>query len=400
MRAKGYLGIVLFLIGISLVGYTLANGPRPFAVGDSVVVIQPVQINGYLGGTTDPAYGQYTYPLGTPTITLRATAFPGFAFDHWTVNGATYSNNPYTIQNTPGGVYIVYAYFSQPGPATTTIYVSTPPTADVGVAFPFTGQLTYNGQGLGGQSIVCQALNGTVWTNLQTTSTDGNGNFAFSISLPTARTWIIRASYAGFGVYYAPCARVATVVVGTPVTYTLNLSVQGTGSVDVPLGNNVYPDGTVVTIHVLSGSLTSWTMDNVRYYTSPINVTMSQNHNVTVVFTGVTTDHVLTIEIEGQGTLNLQPGNYSYAQGTIVALNVTSGTVQYWIADGSSQQTGSIPTSITMTSDHVLIVHFATTTPSSDMPQFIAGFSLMAIGGVLTYSGRETVPKVRRKTPP
>lgn len=48
------------------------------------------------GGTTDPAAGSYTAPLGS-VVAVTATPYQGYVFDHWTLNGVTYTQNPIQV---------------------------------------------------------------------------------------------------------------------------------------------------------------------------------------------------------------------------------------------------------------------------------------------------------------
>jgi hypothetical protein len=49
------------------------------------------------GGTTDPAAGSYTAPLGS-VVAVTATPYQGYVFDHWTLNGVTYTQNPTQVR--------------------------------------------------------------------------------------------------------------------------------------------------------------------------------------------------------------------------------------------------------------------------------------------------------------
>jgi len=74
----------------------------------------------------------------------------------------------------------------------------------------------------------------------------------------------------------------------TGTTYVI-LSVSGQGSVNLAPGVYTYPTGTVVSIYIVSGSLSYWTLDGTSMGTQPINFIMNINHQITIVFSGGTT---------------------------------------------------------------------------------------------------------------
>jgi hypothetical protein len=48
------------------------------------------------GGTTNPAPGTYTYNYGS-SVTVTASAYPGYYFSYWNLDGATVYGNPITV---------------------------------------------------------------------------------------------------------------------------------------------------------------------------------------------------------------------------------------------------------------------------------------------------------------
>jgi hypothetical protein len=247
------------------------------------------------------------------------------------------------------------------------------------------------------QAITLQRLNGTTWQDLQTVNTVSGGGYSFPVTSSVPTVYNFRTTYAGYQIFYSPAtSTMKTTVVGS-TTYTLTLTVQGQGFVDVAVGTHTYDAGTVVTINILSGVLSYWTLDGTQKTTTPISITMGQNHVVAVVFTTPPNNKKLTVQIEGEGTINLAPGDYTYPAGTIVTPTVTSGTVEYWTVDGGAKQTGLI--TVTMNADHLLLVHFSSPSISLNMPQLFLGFTFLGGGSYLAYDDHKTLPTTtKRKT--
>jgi len=62
------------------------------------------------GGTTDPYPGTYTYFEGT-TVTVTATAYSGYTFNHWELDGSGNYSNPINVtMNTDHTLYAVFTY--------------------------------------------------------------------------------------------------------------------------------------------------------------------------------------------------------------------------------------------------------------------------------------------------
>ncbi len=94
-----------------------------------------------IGGTTLPAPGSYTHPEGT---TLGVAAFPdaGYNFDHWILDGETYTTNPLPILMDKD--HTLTAYFSEEAPPPPETYKLTISSTIGGTTDPTPGIYTYD----------------------------------------------------------------------------------------------------------------------------------------------------------------------------------------------------------------------------------------------------------------
>jgi hypothetical protein len=83
----------------------------------------------------------------------------------------------------------------------------------------------------------------------------------------------------------ATTATIATTSTQAGPTYTLTLYVSGQGSTSLTPGVYAYPTGTVVSLYIVSGSLSYWTLDGTSMGTQPINFIMTTNHQINIIFT-------------------------------------------------------------------------------------------------------------------
>ena len=88
------------------------------------------------GGTTDPLPGSYKYPENT---TVKVTAIPdtGYNFDHWILDGITYTSNPVNVLMDAD--HTLTAYFSEVSPPPPETYNLTIVAATGGTTEPIPG---------------------------------------------------------------------------------------------------------------------------------------------------------------------------------------------------------------------------------------------------------------------
>ena len=139
-------------------------------------------------------------------------------------------------------------------------------------------------------------------------------------------------------------------------TYSLNVNVDGSGSVDPSSGT--YVSGNTVEIEAIADP--GWTFDHwsgdLTGSTNPDTITMDSDKTVTAHF--IQCQYTLTINTVGDGTVTKTPNQATYTYGTPVELEATAEpgwTFDHWSGD----LTGSTnPDTIIMDSDKTVTAHF------------------------------------------
>ena len=165
-------------------------------------------------------------------------------------------------------------------------------------------------------------------------------------------------------------------------TYTLTTSVlpAGTGNIIKNPEGTVFYEGDIVTLTAIPA--TGWQFDgwsgDASGTTSPINVTMNANKNITANFSQIVNPpgtFSLTISVIGQGTTN-PSGTNSYDENIVVAVTAipASGWLFYtWSGNAS----GSNPNiNVTMNANKAIVATFyeeGTSPPFNMMPWLIGG---------------------------
>jgi hypothetical protein len=73
-----------------------------------------LSISSGAGGTTNPSPGYYWNDLGTP-VSVTAVEYTNYDFDHWTLDGEYYTQNPITVTMTQSQ-HNLQAHFTYVGP--------------------------------------------------------------------------------------------------------------------------------------------------------------------------------------------------------------------------------------------------------------------------------------------
>src|SRR6185503_9460327 len=103
----------------------------------------------------------------------------------------------------------------------------------------------------------------------------------------------------------------------TQITYTLNVTVVGSGSVAKNPDMANYPSGSVVQLTATANAgwvFSGWSGD-LSGSNNPENITMDSNKNVTATFTQVT--YTLNVTVVGSGTVTKNPDQATYNSGDI-----------------------------------------------------------------------------------
>jgi len=143
--------------------------------------------------------------------------------------------------------------------------------------------------------------------------------------------------------------------------YTLDISVDGSGTTDPIPGTHTYSEGTIVdleAIHDLGWSFDYWDGDVADPNSAITNITMDVNKIVTAYFTE---DHyILTVSTVGDGVVDVVPDKEFYLYGEepqLTAVADTDWTFDHWGGDLSGNTN---PTTIFMDGNKDVIATFTT----------------------------------------
>ncbi len=295
-------------------------------IGDGSVSIDPASIGG-------------VYDEGT-VVTLVATANSGSQFDLW--SGSSTSAND-TITIVMDGNKNVTANFSViPVPTYT---------------------LTANVSGDGSVSLDPQPVNGkyeegTVVT--LTASANAGSQFDNWSGSVTGATNPVTITMNGDKNITA-----AFSLIPVP-TYTLTANVTGNGSVtlDPQPVNGRYEEGTVVTVTASanSGSQFDGWSGSVTGATNPVTITMNGDKNITAAFSLIPVPtYTLTANVSGNGsvTLDPQPVNGRYEEGTVVTVTASANSGSQFDGWSGSVTGATNPVTITMNGDKNITAAFS-----------------------------------------
>lgn len=147
------------------------------------------------------------------------------------------------------------------------------------------------------------------------------------------------------------------------VTYKVSLAVDGSGSTTPRPGDGVYDSGT--TVNVTAVPAAGWKFDHWSGDASGTSPAIAQlidgNKSLTAKFTRVS--YILTLAVDGSGTIDPPVGGHSYDAGTPV--NLTAVPAKGWKFDkwtGSVTDAASASTTVTMKADSLVTAIFTKTT--------------------------------------
>jgi uncharacterized repeat protein (TIGR02543 family) len=148
--------------------------------------------------------------------------------------------------------------------------------------------------------------------------------------------------------------------------YTLTTNTAGQGSITLDPPGGIYNEDTVVTLTADPAS--GWQFDgwsgDLSGTANPTTITMGSNKTVTAIFTEVIVPpYTLTVNIVGQGSVDLNPPGGTYDEDTVVTLTATP-PASGWQFDGwSGDLSGTAnPTTIIMDSNKTVTATFVTCT--------------------------------------
>jgi len=143
--------------------------------------------------------------------------------------------------------------------------------------------------------------------------------------------------------------------------YTLTIIIEGSGTVTKNPDQTTYEYGQVVTL--TANPATGWHFDHwegdLSGNENPTTITMDENKVVTANFSAI--HYILSISVQGQGTVTKNPNQAWYVYGTVVTLTANPAAYwrfNHWAGDLTGNQN---QTTITMNGNKSVIANFTTT---------------------------------------
>jgi uncharacterized repeat protein (TIGR02543 family) len=147
----------------------------------------------------------------------------------------------------------------------------------------------------------------------------------------------------------------------SPTQYTLEINVNGNGSVSKSPDQAAYNEGTSVSLTATSAAgqqFTGWGGDATGT-TNPLNVIMSANKSITATFAPVApAQYTLTVGVSGNGSVSKNPDQATYDNGTNVSLTATPAAGQQFTGWSGDASTTTNPLSVTVNSNKNITANF------------------------------------------
>jgi uncharacterized repeat protein (TIGR02543 family) len=252
-----------------------------------------------------PSQASYTYGS---TVQLTPVAAAGWTFSRWS-GALSGSANPATI--TMSGNKAVTVTFTQ------NRYTLTISTSGSGSTSPSTGSRSY---GSGSQvQVTATPASGWSFSHWHLDGADAGSSNPTTVTMNSAHT--LQAVF-------------------TQNTYTLTVSVTGSGSTTPAAGSYVYSTGSSVPVTaspVAGWSFDHWVLDGSSVGSAnPYTVLMNGGHTLGAVFTQ--DQYTLSVNISGQGSVSKSPSQATYTYGASVQMTATPAagwTFMGWSGDAS-----------------------------------------------------------------
>ena len=172
--------------------------------------------------------------------------------------------------------------------------------------------------------------------------------------------------------------------------HSLTIKVNGAGFVTPSVGDHSYTYGTVVDISATSDSgykFDGWTGEVVDAKLASTTVTIDSDKTIIANFSRIT--HMLTIEVNGAGSVNPSVGNHTYTDGTVLNISATPDTGHQfdgWTGEVADASLAS--TTVIIDSDKTIIANFSKAQPTTLLLGAIIAGGIAAISGVVWLVAR------------
>jgi uncharacterized repeat protein (TIGR02543 family) len=262
----------------------------------------------------------------------------------------------------------------------------------------FYGTVLVNGSNVPDGTIISAWIGGVNCAETGTFTYEGESVYTIGVPPDNPNTTVIEGGVEGdtivFHIGSGTADQTGTWHAGTNVElnltatqYTLTVSVVGNGSVDLDPSGGTYNAGTVVQLTANPDSgwqFTDWSGD-LSGSTNPTSITMNGNRSVTATFEPIP-QYDLTVNIVGEGSVDLVPSGGTYYESTDVELTAVpdSGWIfSVWTGDLDGNAN---PETITMDDDKTVTATFVKTEINVD--KTAEPTSLPEPGGTVTFTIR------------
>ncbi len=261
-------------------------------------------------GNTEPLEGTHTYVKGTE-VTVTATPDEGWYFDGWTGDHEN-ANREITIIIDDNKILTANFDEIREGEQVLTINVDGEGTTE-----PKPGDHIYDK----GEEVTIKGIPEEGWYFVEWTGDHEGTEDKLTITMDEDKEVT-----AHFAIH----------------EYTLTVNVEGEGTTDPEEGIHSYEKGDIVTVEATPAEdwiFVEWIGDEVGTDTT-IEINMYENKSITAVFEEIQT-YELTVDVEGEGTVEVEPEREEYEEGTEVILTAVPDEGWYfeeWTEDYESTE--------------------------------------------------------------
>jgi hypothetical protein len=167
-----------------------------------------------------------------------------------------------------------------------------------------------------------------------------------------------------------------TVFEGDPIIeHTVTVTVEGQGSTVPEPGEYIIEEDDTFMVEAFPADghrFLYWQAGNGQLTQNPLTITVTQDTLLTAHFEAIPV-YTLTVLMSGEGSLNLNPGDYTYEDGTVVNLvasNAGMWVFQKWTV--GDQEFGTPAINVTMNADKTAHAFFQDVTSVND-PEALSG---------------------------
>ncbi len=148
--------------------------------------------------------------------------------------------------------------------------------------------------------------------------------------------------------------------------YELELNIEGKGEVEIDPEQDEYKESTKVTLTAVpeEGWLFIEWRGDYEGTDEQINVTMEDDMHITAVFEEEIEYYELTVNVEGEGTVEVEPDQEEYEHGTEVTLTAVPAEESKFVEWSGDETSIEVEITVTMDEDKTITAHFEKLAPA------------------------------------